>query len=140
MSLQAAPVFNRRYRRSSDPMIAVWCLLDHVRGRYCLESAVIIDDFGRELVSVGDAWHLPPERADDGEALEQRHQSTALPGRKFPGLIVLRGPSSVLRAAFEDVHRGLERIFFGEESEDRDEELAQKVEALRGAARYIHEQ
>lgn len=139
MSLQAAPVFNRRYRRSSDPMIAVWCLLDHVMRRYCLDSAVLIDDFGRELVSVGSAWHLPTTVRDDGEEMEQKHQSTPLPGRKLPGLIVLRGPASVMRSAFEDTHRGLERIFYGEEAEDRDDELAEREELMRGNVHYIHE-
>ena len=118
-------------------MIALWCLLDHVRQRYCLESAVLIDDFGRELVSAGGAWHLPAEVQDEGEELAQKHQSVALPGRRAPGLVALRGPESVLRPAFEDVHRGLERIFFGEESPDQDELLEARVESLRGEAPYL---
>lgn len=120
-------------------MIAVWCLLDHVSRRYCLDSAVLIDDFGRELVSVGASWHLPSSTHDDGEAIEQKHQSAALPGRRFPGLVVLRGPASILRPAFDDVHRGLERIFFGEEAEDRDEALILQAERMRGEAPFIHE-
>lgn len=125
--MHAAPTdLNRRYRRSSDPMIAVWCLLDHVSKRYCLDSAVLIDDFGRELVSAGQDWHVEVASTAAGDALVQRHQATTLPGRKLPGLIVVRGPEVALEAAFHDVQHGLHRIFYGEELPNRDDELAQK--------------
>lgn len=127
---------NRRYRRSSDPMIAVWCLLDHVSKRYCLESAVLIDNFGRELVAAGDRWHVDAPVNDEGAPLIQRHQATTLPGRALPGLIVVRGDEVAIEAAFQDIQHGLHRIFYGEERPNRDDELALKSAAYQSLGTF----
>lgn len=119
--------FNRRFRRSSDPMIALWCLLDHVCKRYCLQSAVLIDDFGHELVSAGEAWHA--SSSDEEEVMESM-QSAMLPGRKLPGLLVVRGSRMVIRSAFEDIEQGMHRIFHGEHPQNQDHVLTRRNEAL----------
>lgn len=103
---------NRRFRRSSDRMIAIWCLFEHARERYCLRSVILIDDFGTELVSSGedilsDASQEDSQNADTSEAMV----SVPLPGRKLPGVMVVEAPSDVLRPALEDLQAGLERIF-----------------------------
>lgn len=116
---------NRRFRRSSDRMIAIWCLFEHARERYCLRSVVLIDDFGTELVSSGDgvlsdtAQGLTQE-VDTSEAMV----SVPLPGRKLPGLLVVEAPADVLRPALDDLQAGLERIF---EEHDSKDEAAQKT-------------
>lgn len=120
--------FDRRYRRSSDPMIALWCLLDHVCKRYCLQSAVLIDDFGHELVSAGEAWAAVS--SSEEESVSDARHAASLPGRKLPGLVVVRGPRSVLRPALEDIEQGMHRVFHGEQPESHDHVLTRRNEAL----------
>ena len=117
------PAFNRRYRRSSEPMIALWCLFEHVCQRYCLQSAVLIDNFGNELVSAGKDWHeKQPAAGDEVEAFVEVMHAADLPGRKLPGLIVVRGPQSIIRSSIEDLEQGMQRIF--------EENSASKAEGL----------
>lgn len=120
-------------------MIALWCLLDHVRQRYCLESAVLIDNFGHELVAAGQDWHaIVAPVGEQEELVVQKMQSAALPGRKLPGLLVIRGPESVIRSAFEDLEQGMHRIFYGEEPVDQDRLLTRRNEAL-GLSSLAHD-
>lgn len=120
--------FDRRYRRSSDPMIALWCLLDHVCKRYCLQGAVLIDDFGNELVSAGETWAAV--ETSEEETVSDARQAAQLPGRRLPGLVLVRGPRSVLRPALEDIELGMHRVFHGEQPERDDQALTRRNEAL----------
>lgn len=103
---------NRRFRRSSDRMIAIWCLFEHARDRYCLRSVVLIDDFGTELVSSGDEVLLEtPAQHSRNHGQSEAMVSVPLPGRKLPGLLVVDAPADVLRPALDDLQMGLQRIF-----------------------------
>lgn len=106
------PSINRRFRRSSDRMVALWCLFEHARKRYCLRSVVLIDDFGTELVSSGEDILSGASSADSSESgMTQSMVSIPLPGRALPGLLVVHAPTDVLRPALDDLQEGLGRIF-----------------------------
>lgn len=106
LSQEENPSFGRRFRRSSDPMIALWCLFEHARTRYCLRSVVLIDDYGTELLSSGE--DLLEEESQEGTPTMV---SVPLPGRRLPGLLVVDAPADVLRPALDDLQSGIARIF-----------------------------
>src|SRR5699024_1425098 len=96
---------NRRFRRSSDRMIAIWCLFEHARDRYCLRSVVLIDDFGTELVSSGEELlQEASQQASGNNGQSEAMVSVPLPGRKLPGLLVVDAPADVLRPEIGRAH------------------------------------
>ncbi len=104
----ATSIMRRRYRRSSDWMVATWCLFEHVRNRYCLQHVALIDNFGHTLVCTGNA-----KMADDA-ALPLTAEYTVdipLPGRENPGVLHFQAPHDVAHPALEDLEAGLMRIF-----------------------------
>lgn len=86
-------------------MIALWCLFEHARTRYCLRSVVLIDDYGTELLSSGD------DLLADGAGNAPTMVSVPLPGRRLPGLLAVDAPADVLRPALDDLQAGIARIF-----------------------------
>jgi len=101
------PSISRRFRRSSDPMIALWCLFEHARRRYCLRGVALIDDFGTELLTSGE--DLIGGSSADGFAPVT--VSVPLPGRRHPGLLVVAGPEDVVRPAIDDLQSAMARIW-----------------------------
>lgn len=101
------PSISRRSRRSSDPMIALWCLFEHARRRFCLRGVALIDDFGTELLSSGEDL-LGPSGSEGASPVTV---SVPLPGRRHPGLLVVDGPEDVIRPALEDLQCSMARIW-----------------------------
>lgn len=91
-------------------MIALWCLFEHARQRYCLRSVVLIDDFGTELLSSGVDILSEDASASFGGGTPTT-VSIPLPGRRHPGVLMLDAPEDVLRPALDDLQAGIARIF-----------------------------
>ena len=91
-------------------MIALWCLFEHARQRYCLRSVVLIDDFGTELLSSG-ADLLSEDLSASSSGHAPTTVSVPLPGRRHPGVLLVDAPQDVLRPALDDLQTGIARIF-----------------------------
>lgn len=110
MSATQEPMsISRRFRRSSNWMVAAWCLFEHVRNRYCLRRIALIDDFGHTLVWSGK--EATAGTTSDDLSTEVVMVNIPLPGREHPGVLYFHAHADIARPALEDLESGLGRIF-----------------------------